>query len=263
MARNLHGGAFQLGEFFETISLYLKDRLGAGRPGFSSRQGQGYVLISIATGPALGPTQPLVQWAPGALNPSVGRPAHGANQSPQSSAEVGSVWNCTSTPPLHLGVVLNWAVDVFMEWFLLKHRDNFYLYLYLKLYGLHDRGFECRKGLGISLFTTAPWPALGLTQPPIQWVPANLSLGVKRPGREAHHSPPSSAEVENAWSSTSTPPVCLHGVVFIWSTGTFGTSKANSLCVNMVLKVGYWYGGASPFHHCWFGLKCQWVDWSI
>jgi hypothetical protein len=29
--------------------------------------------------------------------------------------------------------------------------------------------------------------------------------GVKRPGREADHSPPSSAEVKNAWSYTSTP----------------------------------------------------------
>jgi hypothetical protein len=38
--------------------------------------------------------------------------------------------------------------------------------------------------------------ALGPTQPPIQWVPGALSLGVKRPGREADHSPPSSAEVK-------------------------------------------------------------------
>jgi hypothetical protein len=29
-------------------------------------------------------------------------------------------------------------------------------------------------------------------------------LGVKRPGRDADHSPPSSAEVKNAWSYTST-----------------------------------------------------------
>jgi hypothetical protein len=33
-------------------------------------------------------------------------------------------------------------------------------------------------------------------KPPIQWVPGALSLGVKRPGREADHSPPSSAEVK-------------------------------------------------------------------
>jgi hypothetical protein len=33
-----------------------------------------------------------------------------------------------------------------------------------------------------------------------------LFLGVKRQGRQADHSPPSSAEVENVWSCTSTPP---------------------------------------------------------
>jgi hypothetical protein len=32
-------------------------------------------------------------------------------------------------------------------------------------------------------------------QPPIQWVPEALSLGVKWPGHEADHSHPSSAEV--------------------------------------------------------------------
>jgi hypothetical protein len=39
------------------------------------------------------------------------------------------------------------------------------------------------------------------------------SLGVKRPVHEADHSPPSSAEVKNAWSYTSTPPIRLHSVV--------------------------------------------------
>jgi hypothetical protein len=40
------------------------------------------------------------------------------------------------------------------------------------------------------LFSTSSRPALGLTQPPIQWVP-----GVKRQGHEADHAPPTSAEV--------------------------------------------------------------------
>jgi hypothetical protein len=59
--------------------------------------------------------------------------------------------------------------------------------------------------MGSFLFTTASRTALGPTQPPIQWVPGALSLGLKRPGREADHSPPSGAEVKNAWSYTSTP----------------------------------------------------------
>jgi hypothetical protein len=43
--------------------------------------------------------------------------------------------------------------------------------------------------------------------------------GVKRPGREADHSSPSSAKVKNAWSYTSTPPGRLHGMWLFKSTG--------------------------------------------
>jgi hypothetical protein len=39
-----------------------------------------------------------------------------------------------------------------------------------------------------------------------------LSPRLKRPGREADHSPPISAEVKNTWIYTSTPQ-CFHGVV--------------------------------------------------
>jgi hypothetical protein len=63
-------------------------------------------------------------------------------------------------------------------------------------YGLDDRGFDSRQGLGIFHFTTASRTALGPTKPPIQWVRGALSVAVKRPGREADHSPPSSAEVK-------------------------------------------------------------------
>jgi hypothetical protein len=57
-------------------------------------------------------------------------------------------------------------------------------------------GFDSRQGLRIFLFTTASRTTLGPTQPPIQWIPGALSLAVKRPGREADHSPPSRAEVK-------------------------------------------------------------------
>jgi len=55
------------------------------------------------------------------------------------------------------------------------------------------------------LLSTASRPALGPTQPPTQWVAGALSPEVKWPGREADNSPPSSAEVKNAWRYTSTP----------------------------------------------------------
>jgi hypothetical protein len=61
--------------------------------------------------------------------------------------------------------------------------------------------------VGIFLFTTASRQALGPTQSPVQWVPGALSLGVKRSAREADHSHPSSSEIKNAWSYTSTPPI--------------------------------------------------------
>jgi hypothetical protein len=55
-------------------------------------------------------------------------------------------------------------------------------------------GFDSRRGLGIFLFSTASRTVLGPIQPPIQWIREALSLGIKRPGLKADHSPPSSAE---------------------------------------------------------------------
>jgi hypothetical protein len=100
----------------------------------------------------------------------------------------------------------------------LKHLTYFpyklYYISYIALgYGLGDRGFESRHGLGVFLFTTTSRPALGPTQPPIIWVPGTHSLGVNRTGHEADHSIPSSAEVKYVWIYTSTPTIRLHGVV--------------------------------------------------
>jgi hypothetical protein len=78
---------------------------------------------------------------------------------------------------------------------------------------LDYRGFESRQGLGIFLFTTASRPALEPTQPPIQLIQGALSLVVKRPGREAHHSPPSSAEVKECVELNLHSLTRLHGVV--------------------------------------------------
>jgi hypothetical protein len=74
-------------------------------------------------------------------------------------------------------------------------------------------GFDSRRRLGIFLFTTASRTEMGPTQPPNQWVPGAISLGVKWPGHEADHSPPSSAEVKECVDYTSNPPIRLDGVV--------------------------------------------------
>jgi len=54
-------------------------------------------------------------------------------------------------------------------------------------YGLDDRVFESRQGLGIFFFTTTSRSALGPTQPPIQLVPGAVFLRIKRPRRETEH----------------------------------------------------------------------------
>jgi hypothetical protein len=66
-------------------------------------------------------------------------------------------------------------------------------------------------GRGWEFFSSPP--DLGPTQPPIQWVPGALSLGLKWQGRESDNSRPYSAEVKNAWNCTSIPPIRLHGMV--------------------------------------------------
>jgi hypothetical protein len=75
-------------------------------------------------------------------------------------------------------------------------------------YGLDGREFEVPSSGRVKnfLFSTSSRPALGATQPPIQWVPGALSPGVKQPVREADHSPPTSAVVKKMWIYTSTPP---------------------------------------------------------
>jgi hypothetical protein len=80
-------------------------------------------------------------------------------------------------------------------------------------YGLDDRGSRVRF--------IGSRTALGPTQSPIQWVPGAISLGVKRPGREADHSPPSSAKVKECLELYLDSPIRLHDVVFSSeSTGT-------------------------------------------
>jgi hypothetical protein len=61
-------------------------------------------------------------------------------------------------------------------------------------------GLESLQGQSwdIFLFATAFRPALGPTKPPTQWVLVIFTSRVRRPGREANHSPQSSSEFKNA-----------------------------------------------------------------
>jgi hypothetical protein len=58
-------------------------------------------------------------------------------------------------------------------------------------YGLDGPGIESRWRRDFPHLST---PAVGPTQPPVQWVPG-LSRGKERPERDADPSPPSSAVV--------------------------------------------------------------------
>jgi hypothetical protein len=73
-------------------------------------------------------------------------------------------------------------------------------------YGLDGLRVRVRVLVGHNfLSSTSSRPVLGPTQPPVQWLPGALSLGVKRPGREADHAPSASAEAKKMWIYTSTP----------------------------------------------------------
>jgi hypothetical protein len=75
-------------------------------------------------------------------------------------------------------------------------------------YGLHDWGVGVRVPIGWRIFS---FPR----RPDRLWGPRSFLSngyqelfppGVKRPGREAEHSRPTTAEVKKMWIYTSTPP---------------------------------------------------------
>jgi hypothetical protein len=73
-------------------------------------------------------------------------------------------------------------------------------------YGLEDREVGVRVPVGSIIFSASSRPDLGPSQPPIQWELGSISSAVKRSGREADHSPTTSAEVKKMWIYVYTPP---------------------------------------------------------
>jgi hypothetical protein len=134
-------------------------------------------------------------------------------------------WNLTSTSLLQLhGLVLctgrsTIVVTTYTDW--------------ATGWTIRVLGFDSRRGLGIFLFITASRTALRPTQPPIQWVPGALSLGVKWPGREADHSNvvPMS---KNVWSYTSTSQ-------YVFMAWCLVTSPLRS----------HWNIGPQQLYNCW------------
>jgi hypothetical protein len=91
-------------------------RLQAGQPGFDFRQGKEIFSLRLD----LRPTQPLIEWIPGALSPGVRWTGCEADHSFPSSA-VKKEWSYTSTPPY-----------IIMAWCLISNRDNFaFTFIYL------------------------------------------------------------------------------------------------------------------------------------
>jgi hypothetical protein len=73
-------------------------------------------------------------------------------------------------------------------------------------YRLDEGGVRVQVLVGSIILSTSSRPILGPTQPPIQWALGALLPDVKQPGREADHSPPTSAEVKKTWIYTSNFP---------------------------------------------------------
>jgi hypothetical protein len=72
-------------------SVGIVTRLRAGRSGFDSEQGM--FFFTTMSRLALGPTEPPIQWVPGAFHLRAMRPGREADHSLLSNAEVKNVWS--------------------------------------------------------------------------------------------------------------------------------------------------------------------------
>jgi hypothetical protein len=78
---------------------------------------------------------------------------------------------------------------------------------------LPSNGYTCHNIIEVFFCRgTASRPALGFTQPAIEWIQQPLSPGLKRLERETDHSCPSSAVVKNV-GAVPPLPTSLHYLV--------------------------------------------------
>jgi hypothetical protein len=69
--------------------------------------------------------------------------------------------------------------------------------------------FEYRPGQDVYYLPKTSRTGLWPTQTPIQWIMRFISPWVKRPAREAYHSPPSNCEVKNDCCYSSATLHCM------------------------------------------------------
>jgi hypothetical protein len=126
------------------------------------------------------------------------RPIRGNNFFATRSAGMGVATNA-STPQHHLhGLGHAWSVSP--TWRLCCSLCSIYSA------GLYVKVFFGIRLVGVQEYSSvSSRPALGPNQPPIQWITGDLSPRVKRPGREADHSPTTSTEIKETWVYTSIP----------------------------------------------------------
>jgi hypothetical protein len=75
--------------------------------------------------------------------------------------------------------------------------------------------------------------SMGVVRHPVSYLVGTRDSfpGVKRPGREADHSPPSSAEVKNTWSCISTPKYVFMAWCFVKHRDNFTLLYLSSIII--------------------------------
>jgi hypothetical protein len=141
--------------------------------------------------------------------PLLRRPCREADHSPPCIGEVTSAWSYTSTTPYvflawclvktrHIYVFRSLAESSMWIMTILTNSQRISVSTVTRLWFLGP-GFVSRQKKNFFLFSTVSKTAVEPTQSPMKWV-----LEVTVLGCEADHSPPSRAEVKNAWRYTST-----------------------------------------------------------
>jgi len=83
--------------FWAGDAVSMVTRLGAGRPGFDSRQRQEFFFLRHRVQTCSGAHPVSYPMGTGDLSPWVERPGREANHSPPHSAEIKNAWSYTST----------------------------------------------------------------------------------------------------------------------------------------------------------------------